>query len=201
MKKANEEIEVVFLEIDKADIEKKLKELGAEKVGDYHFKFAAFDHHDMRLNKDNAWIRLRHEGDKTVLAYKKRLGVTSQDGSTNDEGMEEVEVNVHDYDTTLLFMEKIGMLEKHRGEKKRTRWKLGEIIFDIDDWPAIPTLLEIEASSWEDVDKAIGLLELNPEDKKICSGNQIYMMYGINIDEHQKLMFNGLEKKANKESQ
>ena len=60
-----------------------------------------------------------------MLAFKKRLGVTSQDGSTNDEGMEEVEVKVSSYEDTKTLLKKIGLIEKHEAEKKERDRKRG----------------------------------------------------------------------------
>src|SRR4051812_20424598 len=153
MNPSKEEIEVKFLDINKDEIEAKLKSIGAEKIADIFLRHVAFDYPDYRLDKDNSWIRIRDEGEEIVLAFKKRLGVTSQDGSTNDEGMEEIEVVVSSYEDTKLFLKKIGLIEKHgEAQKKRSRWKKGSIEFDIDTIALIPTYLEIEAQSWEDID-------------------------------------------------
>lgn len=196
MKKAKEEIEVVFLNIDKDKIEEKLRLIGAKKTKDIFYHIIAFDFPDYKLNKDNSWVRLRDDGEKTKLTFKKRLGVTSQDGSTNDEGMEEVEVVVDSFEETKLFLHKVGFVEKHEVEKKRARWELNSIVFDIDEWPSIPTFIEIEADSWKDVDKGTELLGLNKEDRKICSANQVYMMYDIDVDDYQKISFKEMIKKS-----
>jgi len=190
-----EEIEVVFLGINKKDVEEKLKSIGAEKVKDIFYRHASFDYPDYRLDKDNSWIRLRDNGETIVLAFKKRLGVTSQDGSTNDEGTEEVEIVVDNYEETKLFLKKVGFIEKHEAEKKRARWQKDSIVFDIDTWPAIPTFLEIEAESWKDIEKAEKLLEFNTDERKICSANQIYRLYGMDINDYQKISFDEMIKK------
>ena len=197
MNKSQEEIEVVFLDVNKKELETKLKEIGAEKVKDIFYRHISFDYPDYSLDKDNSWVRLRDNGESIVLAYKKRLGVTSQDGSTNDEGMEEVEVVVDDYEATKLFLSKVGFIEKHEAEKKRSRWQKGTTEFDIDEWPSIPTFLEIEAESWEDIDEATELLGFSKEDRKICSVNQIYPLYGMEVDDYQKISFDGMIKKSN----
>ncbi len=194
MSKTIEEIEAVFLEVNKDEIEEKLKTIGAEKVKDIFYQITAFDFPDYNLDKDNSWVRLRDDGERVVLAFKKRLGVSSQDGSTNDKGMEEVEVVVDSYETTKLFLKKTGFIEKHEAEKKRTRWQKDGVTFDIDTWPAIPTFLEIEANSWGDIEEGIELLGLNSDEKKVCSANQIYMMYGMDMMEYQKIKFDELVK-------
>ena len=191
----HEEIEAVFLEIDKDDIERRLVTIGAERIGDALYRHTAFDYPDYRLDGDNAWIRLRDEGDKVALAYKRRLGVTSHDGSTNDVGMEEIEIEVDDYEMTKMLLAKLGLIEKHEGEKKRTRWKKGDVEFDIDTWPGIPTLLEIEAPSWNEVDRMAEALGLRKKDRKICSINEIYRQYGIEVNDYRKFTFEGIIRK------
>lgn len=198
MEKVKEEIEVVFLDVNKEELENKLTALGAKKMKDIFYRHSSFDYPDYRLDNDNSWIRLRDEEDKVILAYKKRLGVTSQDGSTNDEGMEEIEIVVDSYEEAKLFLKKIGMIEKHEAEKKRTRWVKDNLTFDIDTWPGIPTFLEIETDSWEEIDRAITLLGLEAKDRKICSVNQIYRLYGMDVNDYQNISFDGLVKKTGK---
>src|SRR6185436_15200174 len=108
----HEEKEVKFLHIDPVALQAKLTALGAEKVGEYFYRRRVFDYPDMRLNKANAWVRVRDEGEKIMLCYKQRQGVTSQDGTTSDTGMEEVEVEVKDFDKTCLILERVGLVEK-----------------------------------------------------------------------------------------
>ena len=190
MLKQKEEIEVKYLEIDKQDIEKKLKEIGATKVGDFFLRHISFDYPDYRLDKDNSWIRLRDEQKQVILAYKKRMGVSSQDGSINDEGMLETEVKVDSYDNTRVFLKNIGLIEKHgEAQKKRTKWKKGNIIFDIDTIAMIPTYIEIEAQDLNEIDKVAIELGLNPEKRKICSANQVYKIYGINTEDYITINF------------
>lgn len=184
-----------FLNIDVAAIEERLLSIGATMVKEFHYRRRVFDYPDLRLDRDHSWLRLRDEGDKIILAFKHRLGVTSNDGSTIDEGMEEIEVEVDDFETTTLLLQRLGFVEKHFAENRRTRWIKDGIEFDIDSWPAIPPYLEIEADSWQKIDEAIEWLGLNTADKKIFSTNQVYTIYGIEVAEHSHLMFSGLVKR------
>ncbi len=88
-----EEIEVKFLDINKQEIENKLVNLGAEKVLDILYRRRVFDYSDLRLSEDNSWLRLRDEGDKVTLTYKKRFGTGEK---FKDEGMYEKEIVVSD---------------------------------------------------------------------------------------------------------
>jgi len=190
-----EEKEVKFLNIDPDDIQKKLKKIGAKKVGEYFYRRRIFDYPDLRFDKQGAWIRVRDEGDKVTLNFKRRLGVKTHDGTTCDKGMEEAEVIVSDFAKTADFLLKIGLIEKFYEENRRIRWVKNDIEFDIDTWPKLKPYLEIEAPSWRKVDKVIKLLGLNPKDKKIFSTHQIYKLNGINELDYERITFKGLVEK------
>lgn len=181
------EIEAKILKIDKEALGNKLIEIGAKKIEDVFFRSISFDFNGYPLDNENSWIRLRDNGKKVTLAYKKRLGATSVHGK--DSGMEEIEVIVSNYEDTSTILKKIGMIEKFSQEKKRTTWKKGGVTFDIDTWPQLDTYLEIEAESWEEVDRAILELGYKLEDKMICSTTQIYALNGINDKDYSKMTF------------
>ncbi|KKU05848.1 MAG: Adenylate cyclase, class 2 (Thermophilic) [Parcubacteria group bacterium GW2011_GWA2_45_30] len=191
-----EEIEVKFLNIDPEAIQKKFADIGAKKSGEYFYRRRVFDYPDWRLDKQGAWLRLRDEGDRITLSFKQRLGIKSHDGSESDDGMEEVEIIVDDFDKTALLLVRIGFVEKHYAENKRIRWVKDEVEFDIDTFPELEPYLEIEARSWEKIDEAILWLDLNPADKKIFSANQIYALKGINVADYARITFDGMLKKA-----
>ncbi|MBI4128574.1 MAG: hypothetical protein HY460_00860, partial [Parcubacteria group bacterium] len=134
-------------------------------------------------------------GDRITLSFKKRLGADVHDGTSNDTGMEEIEIEVNDFNKTAELILKLGFIEKHYAENRRIRWIKDGVEFDIDTYPELEPYLEIEASTWEQIDTAIGWLELNPEDKRIFSANQAYAIKGINVGEYTRLAFDGLVRK------
>ena len=81
------EIEAKILDIDVQKLEEKLRAIGAERVSDKMFKATAFDYPGFPMDLEAAWVRLRDEGDRITMAYKKRLGVTDLNKGTNDAGM------------------------------------------------------------------------------------------------------------------
>jgi len=190
-----EEREVKFLNIDPQLIEEKLQKLGAQRVFEKLYKRRVFDYPDLRFDKEGAYVRLRDEGDKITLTFKKRIGAKARDGSVNDEGMEEIEVNVSDFKKTALILERIGLKEKFYEENRRIRYVLEGIEFDIDFWPGIKPYLEIEASSWELVEKGIEMLGLDPKDKKIFSTYQVYQLNGIDENAYSEITFERMKKK------
>jgi len=193
-----EEIEVKFLNIDVAVIEKKLHSLGANKVFEKLYKRKVFDYPDLRLDKTNAWVRLRDEGEKIMLSFKQRLGVSSGDGSSNDGSMKEIEIEVSDFNKMTSFLLEIGLIEKFYMENKRIRYILGDIEFDIDFWPQLEPYLEIEAPTWDKINEAIKILGLNPNDKKIFSTTQVYKLKGIDDKDYKEITFDGMIKRENK---
>src|SRR3989344_6224120 len=139
-----EEIELTYIDIDKDKIEKKLLELGVEKVGDYHYRRIVFDYPDFRLDKQAAWVRLRDEVDKITLAFKQRLGENVRDKLDGDDGMYERKTKVKNFDATREIFLKIGLIEKMYQENKRTRYILNGVECDIATSPLLDPYLEIE---------------------------------------------------------
>ena len=167
-----EEKEVKFLNINPTLIQKKLKKIGAKFCFDLIYKRKVFDYPDLRLDKNGAWVRVREEGDKIKMSFKKRIGM-GDGGAINDKGMEEIEIEVDDFNKAAKILLNIGLIEKHYTENRRIRYKLNNIEFDIDFWPKLKPFLEIEAPSWKKIDSVILLLGLNPKDRKIFSTYQM----------------------------
>jgi adenylate cyclase class 2 len=190
-----EEIEVKFLNIDSKKLQRKLKKIGAKKVFEKLYKRRVFDFPDLRFNDIGAWLRVRDEGDKVTMTWKRRIGVKSHNGKDNDQSMEEIEIEVSDFDKVTKIIKKLGLEEKFYEENKRIRYVLDDIEFDIDHWPGLEPYLEIEAKSWDDIDKAIKLLDLNPKDKKIFSTYQIYQLKGIDENDYKVITFDKMVKK------
>jgi adenylate cyclase, class 2 len=185
-----EECEVKFLDIEPDILQEKLKTIGAKKIGDYFQRWKTYDYPDWRLDNVGAWLRLRDEGDgRVTLTYKQRQGMRSHDGLQNDQGMEEVETVVSDFSQTAEILEKIGLIVKHYAEKKRIHWEKDGVSFDFDLYPGLKPYLEIEAGSWELVEKAIEQLGLNAAEQKRFSASQVYALNGIDISKLSRISF------------
>ena len=182
-----EEIEIKFLDVDSKSLIKKLEKLGAKRIFETLYRRRVFDYPDLKLNQDNSWVRLRDEGDQITLAFKQRIKPGEK--GENDQSMQESEITVSDFEETTNILLSIGLIEKGYQENERIRYVLDDIEFDIDSWPQIPIYLEIEAKSWEKVEKAAKLLELNFEDKKIFSTTQVYENYKINLSDYRRVTF------------
>lgn len=184
-----EEFEIKFLDIEKEKLESKLKELGAQKVGEYHYRRTIFDHADFRLDASSAFLRLRDESEQVTLAFKQRLGVVDGSLAGDDDGMYEREVVVSDFDATRDILLRSGLVEKMYQENKRTRYMLDGVEFDIDEWPLIPAYLEIEGRDWESVYAAAEALGFKKENAKKFTANQVYKLNGLDDRNYSKLTF------------
>lgn len=184
-----EEIEVKFLDINVPEIQKTLRKIGARKVFDKVYQRKVYDHPDLRLDKQGAWLRVRDEGDKVTFTFKQRLGMKGHPGEQNDDGMEEIETTVGSFNTACRILEKIGLKEKFHEETHRIRYLKGGVEYDIDHWPGIPPYLEIETDNWERLKRAVEELGLRPEDQKIFSTMQVYKIYGINEKDYKEVTF------------
>lgn len=184
-----QEIEAKILNIDIAALEEKLAAIGAKKIGEKLFRITVFDYPGFPLDQKSSWLRLRDEGDKITMAFKQRLGIKNKDAGDNDDGMEEFEIEVNSFEQTKEILFHLGLVEKFSQEKKRISWEKGEIKFDLDTYPRIPSFLEVEGPTWEQVDAAIIELGFTLEDKKICSATQIYTMNGMRDKDYIKMTF------------
>jgi adenylate cyclase class 2 len=191
-----QEHEVKVLNIDVADITRKLKKIGAKKKGDFFYRSCSFDYEGFPLDKKMSWIRLRDEGDKVRLAYKRRLGVKSSKG--DDAGMEEIEFDVGHYDKARHFLHKIGLILKFGQEKKRTRWVKGNIEFDIDTCPRLAPYLEIEGKTEAAMKRGIKLLGIDPQNCRRFSTTQLYEMQGIRDKDYISMTFDEFVKRDGK---
>ena len=174
------EYEIRVLEIEKESIVKKLEDFGAVKIGEYNQKRYVYDLKPVQKNK---WIRLRTNGVETTLTYK------NIESNTID-GTKEVELKVDSFETTNEFLNKIGFVARNYQENKRTRYILDNVEIDIDTWPMIPTYLEIEANSEEEVNSMVKKLRLNNFKITALNCDDIYRkIYNIDILKIKELKF------------
>lgn len=166
------EFEVRFLEINAEEIEKKLVELGGKEVGNWQQKRNTYD---LIPKKENSWLRLRTNGEKTTLTVKEIL-------TDKIDGTKELEIEVDDFDETARILQKIGLKERNYQENRRHQFILNGVEIDIDSWPRIPTYLEIEGDSEEEIKKTCQLLGLDYSKGTTMDVTDIYnKVYNIDI--------------------
>ena len=171
------EYEVRILEIDVDSIKKKVEEVGATLEWDRLQRRYVYD---FIPKVDNKWIRLRTNGIKTTLTIKNF--VTSE-----IDGTQELEIVVDDFDRTNSILEELGYEHRAYQENRRIQYKLNEVEIDIDSWPMIPTYLEIEGPSEEEVYKIVELLGFSKSDITTRDVEGIYNDYGHDVMEIKEL--------------
>ncbi|PIN81092.1 class IV adenylate cyclase [Candidatus Woesearchaeota archaeon CG10_big_fil_rev_8_21_14_0_10_32_9] len=173
----NQEFETKVLNINKKEVEKKLKNLGAKKLSSSLMRRWVFDWLDEDLESDYGWIRLRQEGKKVTLTYKNRRAMSKSD-------TKELETEVNNFDMTAEILQKIPFKRKFYQENKRTVYVFEDVEFMIDEWPGLKPHLEIEGKTKEALTKGITLLEFTGKDSGDISVNKIYKDE-LNVDLHK----------------
>ena len=174
------EIEERVLEIDKDKIIKKLEELGAKKAGEWLQRRYTYDFVPKR---EGEWIRLRTNGKETTITYK---NVESRE----IDGTKELEIEVSNFDDANKMLEVLGYTHKNYQENKRIRYYLNDVEIDIDTWPMIPTYMELEGNSIEEIKKIEELLEVDKNKITTLFCDDIAIeYYGIDINSFKELLF------------
>lgn len=190
-----EEFELKFLEVNVPELEKKLLQIGGKKVGEYDYTRTIFHFYDLNMERSKGWVRVRTDGKEITLTYKENIKEKSEDGSMKNVGMKEIEVVVDDYKKTCELVKAMGFVLDSNEKNKRIRYQKGDVVFDIDFWPFIPTYLEIESSSFEKVKAAARELGFNPDAGIIGAAGTVYKKYGFNVDDYSSITFEGMIKK------
>lgn len=156
------EVEIKILEIDRAKTEGMLIAAGAEKIFDGRIDAIYFDFAENSMHKVGGTLRLRREGDRTVLTFKKDV----KDGSAKVREEEEVEVS--DFLIMRSVLEATGLSPWLEMSKHRTTWQLGAAHFEFDKYhdayEFIPEFLEIESTDVETVYRNAEMLGFSRQD-------------------------------------
>ena len=162
------EIEAVFCDIDKATLRDKLKTLGATlKTPERKMVRTVFHLPDHR---PHSFVRVRDEGDKIVLTFKE-----VHDGIAT--GTKEINIIVNDYAATVEMLRELGLHEKSYEESLRETWELDGAEIDIDTWPWLPSYVEVEGTSVENMTAVSEKLGFNMEDALYGSVGLVYEKY------------------------
>lgn len=173
------EYEVRILEINLEEFEQKLLQLGAELSDCYQQKRYVYD---MIPKQEGKWIRLRTNGVQTTLTIKSIE-------SSNIDGTKELEIEVSNFHKCHLILQELGYKAKGYQENKRKKYLLDGVEIDIDSWPLIPTYVEIEGRTKEEVEKIVEKLGYFMDDVTTMDVNRIYTHYGYSLEDIPILKF------------
>lgn len=163
------EIEARLLEVDDKVFIEKLKSKNATFVGDW---VQIRKLYDFTPKKQNSWIRLRTNGETSTLTIK-------EIESDKIDGTKEWEITVSNFDTTAEILEKLGYKTRSTQENRRIRYMLDNVEIDIDFWPRIPTYVEFEGNSEEDIKNVCKKLDIDFSKLVTIDVTGIYKKYNL----------------------
>jgi len=163
-----QEVECKFLNVDHDDIRSKLRSLGA--ICEYPMRMmrrVMFDHVDARFQKNHQHerLRVRDEGDKVTITYKK---------SNETDYAYEVETTVGSFEDTRKLLKAIGLVEYSYQESKRETWEYKDVEVVLDEWPWIHPYIEIEGKNEKSIKQVAVKLGFEWEDAKFGSVDTVY---------------------------
>ncbi|MEU3076945.1 class IV adenylate cyclase [Streptomyces laurentii] len=160
------EYEATFLNIDVPALNDKLIALGATQALPRTLLTRKIFENDAL--DTGAWLRLRNEGPRSTLTLKQVTDATTIDGTT------EIETEVGDLHAMADILRRLGLAEVRYQENYREEWRLGEVNFDFDTWPDLPTFIEIEGPDEASVRQAAKMLDLDYSEARFGSVDEIY---------------------------
>jgi adenylate cyclase class 2 len=146
----NTEIEAKFLNIDFSEMRIKLTELGATCEQPMRLMRRAIIE-TTELEAKHSFVRVRDEGHKVTLTYK-------QVDENSLTGVKEVEVDVSNFEDTILLLEQAGLAHKSFQESRRETWRLDDVEVVLDEWPWLNPYIEIEGHDEQHVKDAASAL-------------------------------------------
>jgi adenylate cyclase class 2 len=161
------EYEAKFLSVDVAGLQAKLTALGAVRAFPRTLLTRKIFENDVL--EGGAWVRLRDEGTRSTLTLKRVTDPTTIDGTT------EIETEVSDLHAMAEILARLGLQQVRYQENYREEWRLGEVVFDFDTWPGLPTFVEIEGSDEVSVRQAAVALGLDYSGARFGSVDEIYI--------------------------
>jgi adenylate cyclase class 2 len=169
------EIEAKWLEVDQGELRAKLKKLGATRTRPLTQMVRAV--FDKAPGEMRGWVRVRDEGDKVTLSYKR-----VDDKSLT--GTKEICLVVDDFDGAVDFLTQLGLRQKSIQETKRESWELDGAEIELDEWPWLPPFVEIEAKSEAKLVATARKLGLDMAEAMYGSADFVYeKYYDVTCDE------------------
>lgn len=166
-----EEIEVKILEIDRREVEERLRQLNAELIFKGRIETIYFDRKDGKLGDEGKVLRLRKREGRNFITLK--VGKSRKRAKI----MDEYEMEINDFEVMKSILNGLGFYEIYRLEKHRTSYRLDSSRCEIDDYPDIPVFLEVESPDLKTLERDIERLGFNEEDTTSYSIRDVLKYY------------------------
>lgn len=155
-----QEIEIKILGIDPQEISRKLIDLGAHKEFDGLIKTKYYDK-DRTIRDRGDLLRVREfEGSHTEVTYK-----TNKRIENDFKIYDEFELASPEFEEACSFFESLGYSTSCYFEKRRTVFSLKQAEIVIDEYPQIPSFIEIEAEDPKTIEDLVTKLGLEEKEK------------------------------------
>jgi Adenylate cyclase, class 2 (thermophilic) len=134
---------------------------------------------------ENKWVRIRKTNEKSTIAVKHIL---AGNGSVIQQ-LHETEFVIPSLEEGNDLLQALGFSYKSYQEKLRTTYLYEGHEIDIDTWPEIPTYVEVEGESEEDLKVYLTKFGYSIEDTISCSANEVFRMHGKSMFDERELKF------------
>lgn len=139
------EIEIKLKVDHLAPVRDRLRQIGAQRVGEVMETNIFFDTYERSLLASDCGLRIRrshdltnHGGEKLVLTYK------GPRAEGDVKRREEVEVSLDSIDAAVAILERLGYDRMLTFEKRRESWILDDCKIELDQLPHLGSYVEIE---------------------------------------------------------
>lgn len=190
---SNHEIEVKVLNIDKSEVIKKLESLGAKQIKKEFQSNYMFDFENGFFEAKGGYVRIRKALD--CLSKKEKIILTSKELISKDKFKisKEIEFGADDFESAKSFLESLGLKQFRLDEKFRESFQFKEGLVEIDTWAGVPTYLEVEADTEENVEVILNKIGYNLEQSTSMVLKEIMKKYNI---PNQDMIFTQEEKNS-----
>ncbi len=150
------EIETKILEVGKAELSRVLDTLGAKKIAEARLKVSWFRTKNSNEGDDKWYLRVRtYSNEKSEVTWKGESDVLGASRKHKEISFETAEP-----DKMMDLFAELGLEKYAYQEKDRISWIYKDWRFDLDQYPGMPSYLEIEGSSENHIQEAIEILDL-----------------------------------------
>lgn len=164
------EIEVKFLNVDIDDVRSRLEAIGA--VCDQPMRqMRRVLIEEPQHVEEGSFIRIRDEGNKTTMVYKRH---EKDDTKAGVDSAKEIETTVGSFENTVDIFAASGWHPTTYQESRRENWMSDDVEVVIDEWPWIVPYIEIEADSEQKVKDVARKLGFDWGDAVFGSTDVIY---------------------------
>lgn len=141
------EFEATFADINVSEVREKLQKLGANLVRPEALMRRVNFYPP--VDDSTGWMRVRDEGDRITLSYKRFLGYKKGNDEMNNQ--QEIFLEINDFDQGVQLLEVCGARKKSYQETKREDWEYKGLEISIDTWPGLDPFVELEGDDEQTV--------------------------------------------------